>query len=79
MKKGSSGLGFENFSKRIGSLVNFDTFKNPSTDTKQVDRLTVIAGEMVKTTVMKYKFSQPNNKRVFFPNRIVSLPFHHPL
>ena len=50
IKKGSSGLSFENFSRRIGSLVNFDTFKLlPSTpppphphDTKQVSRRTVV-------------------------------------
>ena len=29
IKNGSSGLGFENFSKRIGSLVSFDTLKKP--------------------------------------------------
>ena len=29
IKKGSSGLGFENISQRIKSLVSFDTFKKP--------------------------------------------------
>ena len=29
IKKGSSGLGFENISQRIKSLVNFDTFEKP--------------------------------------------------
>ena len=29
IKTGSTGLGFENFSNRITSLVNFDTFKKP--------------------------------------------------
>ena len=27
IKKGSTGLGFENFSQRIKTLVNFDTFE----------------------------------------------------
>ena len=41
IKKRLSGLG-----KRIGSLVNFDTYEKPPGDTKQVSRLTVIAPEM---------------------------------
>ena len=48
IKKGSSGIEFENFSKRINSLVNFDTFEKPSFEYKQVSRLTVDKGEMVK-------------------------------
>ena len=79
IQKGSSGLGFENFSQRIKSLVNFDTFEKATCDTKNVSRLTVLAGEMVKASVIKNKFSQLNNKRFYFPVGIVSLPFHHPV
>ena len=54
IKKRSSGLGFENFSKRIGSLANFNKINPPpppplpcpSHNTKQISRLTVIAGEV---------------------------------
>ena len=77
IKTGSSGLGFKNFSKRIGSLVKFDTFKK-NHDMKQVSRLTIVAGEMVKT-ITKNKFSQLNDKRSYFPYGVISLPFHHPL
>ena len=51
--------------------------KKPPRDTKQVSRLTVITREMVKPTVTKNKFLQLNDKRFFFPNGVVSLPFHH--
>ena len=78
IKKGSSGLGFENFLLRIKSLVNFDTFEKPPHDSKNISRFTVIAGEMVKATVVKNKFSQLNDKRFYFPRGVVSLPFHHP-
>ena len=71
-------MGVENFAQRIRSLVNFDTFKKPPADTKQVSRLTVAVGEMVKTSVAKNKFSQINDKRFYFPNDF-SLLFHHPL
>ena len=78
IKKGSSGLGYENFSQRVKSLVNLDTFEKPPHDSKKVSKLSVVAGEMVKTTVVKNKFSQLNDKRFYFPNGIVSLPFYHP-
>ena len=45
---------------------------------KQVSRLTIVAGEMVKT-ITKNKFSQLNDKRSYFPYGVISLPFHHPL
>ena len=44
-----------------------------------MSRLTVVAGEMVKTTVTKSKFSQLNDKRFYFPDRVVYLPFRHPV
>ena len=44
-----------------------------------MSRLTVVAGEMVKKTVVKYEFLQLNDKRFYFPDGIVSLPFYHPL
>ena len=38
----------------------------------------VANGEMVMSTVTKNKFSQLNDKKFYFPNGVVSLPFHHP-
>ena len=74
IKKGSTGFGFENFSNRIISLVNFDTFKKPPLNTKKVSRLTLVNGEMIRTIVAKNKFSQLNDKRFYFPNGVLS-PF----
>ena len=53
IKKGSTGLGFENFSGRIKSLVSFDTFENQPVNKKEVSRFSVFQGEMVKKTVVK--------------------------
>ena len=39
---------FVNFSKQINSLVNFDMFEKPPSEYKQVSRLTVDKGKMVK-------------------------------
>ena len=70
-------MDFENFTKRIKSLVNFDTSEKPPAEYKQVARLAVDKSEMVKQIVMKTKFSQLNYKRFYFLNRIPSLPFDH--
>ena len=55
IKKGSSGLGYENFAERIKWLVDFYTFEKLWCDQKQVSRLTVVAGEIGK------KLSQKGN------------------
>ena len=77
IKNGSNGMGFENFANRIKPLANFDTFQKLPAEYKQVSRLTVDKGEMVKKTVTKTKFSELNDKRFYFPNGILSLPFDH--
>ena len=59
--------------------MNFDTFEKPPCDTKNVSTLTLVAGEMVKKTVVKNKFLQLNDKKFYFPDGIVSLIFYHPL
>ena len=78
IKKGSTGLCFENFSQRIKSLDNFDTFENPPADFKEVSKFTVKAGEMRLKTVVKNRFSHINDGMFYFPDGILSLPFHHP-
>ena len=88
IKKGSSGQGFENFSDRINSLINFDTFKKTLADFEEVSRLTVLNGEMKKQkkkktkkkrkTVVKSTFPQINDKRFYFADGITSLPLSHP-
>ena len=56
IKKGSNEMDFENFANQTKSLVNFETFQKPPAGYKQMTRLTVDKGEMVKKTVMKTKF-----------------------
>lgn len=66
---------FSNYADRIKSLVNFDTFEKPPAEYKEVSRFAVKQGKMVKTTVTKTKFSQLNDKRFYFPEGILSLPY----
>ena len=56
----------ENYTRRITSLTNFDTFEKPPGECKEVSRLTVCHREMQKKTCIKTKTSQFNNKRFFF-------------
>ena len=77
IKMRSSGMRFENFVGRMKSLVNFETFEKPPAEYQEVSRLFIVQGEMIKKTVVKTKFSQLNNKRFYFPDGIVSLPFSH--
>ena len=75
IKKGSSGMGSENFTGRIKLLESFQTFEKPPAEYKEVSRLSVVQGEMIKKTVMKTKFCQLKYKRFYFPDGIVSLSF----
>ena len=43
-----------------------------------MSRLTIIDGEMQQRTVAKTKFSQFNDKRFYFSDRLTSLPLPHP-
>ena len=77
IKKGSRGMEFSNYSNRIKSLVNFDTFEKHPSEYKEVARFTVKKGDMVKAVVTKTKFSQLNDKRFYFPAGVLSLPYGH--
>ena len=69
---------FLSFGNRNKPLVNFDTFEQPVNEYKQVGRFTVKKGEMVNTSVMKTNFSQLNDKRFYFPNGVLSVPYGYP-
>ena len=60
IKKGSNGMEFEIFSKRINSLVNFNTFEKPPSEYKQVSKL----------TVDRTKWSQKKNS---YKNKILTI------
>ena len=75
IKKGAPGINYENYAERIKPLYDFESFEKPKTEKKKVVRFTVKNGDMTTTQVEKKKFSQINDKRFYFPNAIVSLPF----
>ena len=70
-------MDYENYAERIKPLIDFKTYKKPKADIKDVVRISVKKGEMTTYKIKKSKFSQLNDKRFYFPNAIVSLPFGH--
>ena len=56
IKKGSSGMGLENFAGRIKSLVNFEMFEKPPAEYREVSRLSVVQGEMIRKRSSKLNF-----------------------
>ena len=70
-------MDFANYANGIKSLVNFDTFEKPRAEYKEVARFTVKKGDMVKIIVTKITFSQLNDKRFYYPDGILSLPYGH--
>ena len=68
---------YENYAERIKSLFDSKTYKKSKKDMKDVIHTSVKKGEMTTHKITKTKFSQLNDKRFYFPNRILSLPFGH--
>ena len=71
-------MDFENYDERILSVNDCDFFEKPDRDVKEVSRLTEVDGEMQQKTVIKTKFSEFNNKRFYFADKITSLLLPHP-
>ena len=78
VKKGTPGMMFENYAARIKRLRS-DLNKSESVETIKQKRLQVQHTNMKMKTVAKVKFARLNDKRYYFSDGIVSLPFGHPL
>ena len=77
IKKGSLGMEYHNYAERIKPLYEFPSFKKPKAGMKSLIRISVKKGEMTTHKIIKTKFSQINDKRFYFLNAILSLPFGH--
>ena len=58
IKKGSAGMDYKNYSEKIKPLFDFETYKQPKADVKNVVRISVKKGEM--TTYMIKKMNSLN-------------------
>ena len=68
---------YENYAEWIKPIIEFKTNQKPKADIKSVGRISVKKGEMTTFLIKKNKFSQLNDKRFYFPNAIITLPFGH--
>ena len=73
----TQGMNFESYTKRIKVLREIDS---EHAEKKLVQkRCQVKNTQMKRTIVNKVQFASLNNKRYYFLDGIVSLPFGHPL
>ena len=78
VRKNTKGMDFERYANRIKDL-RLD-LKNEIEKEKVIQkRLQVKNAEMIMTSSNKVKFAQLNDKRYYFSDGIVSLPFGHSL
>ena len=78
LRKGGPGMEFENYLKRINSVADIETFGQLSAEKQKQNRFPIKNNKMILPEIKKSKFAQINDKRYYFSNSIVSLPFCHP-
>ena len=76
VRKGTRGMLFENYANQIKRL-RYDLDISPSPQRIKQKRFEVPNTNMKMTTVNKVKFARLNDKRYYFSDGIVSLPFGH--
>lgn len=78
IKKESSGMGFEDFSLRISTLINFDTFEKLPHWFQKGLLAYRFRWRDAKKSIVESRFSQINDKRFYFADGINSMPLSHP-
>ena len=76
VRKDTQGMNFESYAMRINMLRESDDKKEEKKIVQK--RLQVKNTNMTMTSVNKVQFARLNNKRYYFSDGIVSLPFGHP-
>ena len=79
IKKGTSGMDFNSYCSKLCDIIDyFETFyKKKNTKKIMQKRFQVVNDTMRMKTVEKIQFGQLNDKRFYFPNGILSLPYGH--
>ena len=80
LKKSTPDIDFDSYSARIADLTEyFDQFCRPGPKKIEQKRFQVINESMQMNSISKVQFGQLNDKRFYFCDGIVSLPYGHPL
>ena len=69
---------FESYSKRINSIKEIETFDQLPTEKQKQNIFAIKSNEMILEEIEKSKLAQINDKRYYFSDGIVALPFSHP-
>ena len=78
IKKGTPGMDFSTYCSKLASITDyFESHIKPNKIKIKQKRFQIINDGMQMNTVNKIQFGQLNDKRFYFPNGIVSLPFGH--
>ena len=79
LKKSTPDMDFDSYSNRLSDLTEYygEFLKKPAQQIEQ-KRFQVINESMQMKSVCKVQFGQLNDKRFYFSNGILSLPFGHP-
>ena len=73
-------MDFNSYSSRLSDLIEYyDQFCRPSPKKTEQKRFQVINESMQMNSVSKVQFGQLNDKRFYFCDGIVSIPYSHPL
>ena len=78
LRKGTAGMEFEDYAKRINSIKEIEAFGQLPMEKQKQNRFAMKNNEMMLEEIEKSKFVQINDKRYYFSDGIVSLPFSHP-
>ena len=77
VRKGEKSMDLSSFGKRRNSVKDIEMLGHLKKDMVDQGRFTLKSNEMILETVEKSKFAQINDKRYYFEDGIISLPFFH--
>ena len=80
-KKSTPGMDFDSYSTRLSDLTEYSNeflIKPKKGEQIEQKRSQVIIESMQMKSVNKVQFGQLNDKRFYFSNGIISLPYGHP-
>ena len=78
LRKSTRGMDFDSYSERLADLTEFSKeFLRKPVKIEQ-KRFQVINDSMQMKSVIKVQFGKLNDKRFYFSNGLISLPFGHP-
>ena len=78
IKKGTPGMDFSAYCSKLANISDyFESYICENKTKIKQKRFQIINDAMQMNTVNKIQFGQLNDKRFYFPNAIVSLPFGH--